>query len=208
MALKIVGQALGEGSAPAAGTTLLPRGPEHAPFLRELWADRPFMHDFHRHAAPLPADDAVLRERLERERGAPLERTRALHWVVAGGDGRPWGLLSLVDIHPQHRRAELLIGVRRGAPFGTAPAAMLLAFELAFARLRLNKLYALIPADNPHSLRGALHLGFREEGRLREHWVDAQAGRAIDVIHAGLLASEAFSPTNERLAARLLGRRG
>jgi hypothetical protein len=58
--------------------------------------------------------------------------------------------------------------------------------------------------DNPHSLAGTLHLGFRIEGRLKEEVYDASTGGHSDLIGTGLLAEDAFTPGNRRLMERLL----
>ncbi len=97
--------------------------------------------------------------------------------------GTPFGLLSLTDVSPQHRRAEVLLGVLPEAPFAIVTTAMLLLFQFFFRVVRFNKLYALVFTDNSHSLKSTLHLGFRQEG---------------------LLAQDAFSPGNLRLMRKLL----
>ena len=67
-----------------------------------------------------------------------------------------------------------------------------------------HKLYSFIYEDNPHSLKGTLHLGFKQEGLLREHVMDPTSGRFVNLIQTGLLASEVDSKSNLRLMERLL----
>ena len=62
----------------------------------------------------------------------------------------------------------------------------------------------LVFANNPHSLKGTLHLGFKQEGLLRRHTLDPASQTYVDVIQTGLLAEEAFSPSNIRLMKKLL----
>ena len=128
-----------------------------------------------------------------------------MHWIVRDPSGRPWGLLSLTDISLLHKRAEVLLGVLPGAPFGLAMAAMLMLFNLYFKANQFNKLYSLVFADNPHSLKGTLHLGFKQEGLLRRHTLDPTSQAYMNVIQTGLLAQDAFSPSNIRLMKKLLG---
>ena len=184
---------------------LLTRRQAHdAPFMRTLWADQAFMHAFHRLAPPLPAADYDLVAVLNREYHSTIDKSRALHWVVRTPHGEPWGLLSLTDISLQHKRAEVLLGVLPGVPFGLTTAAMLMLFQFYFRVMKFNKLYSLVFADNRHSLRGTLHLGFKQEGLLRKHTFDPLTRSHVDVVQMGLLADEAFSLSNTRLMHRLL----
>lgn len=181
------------------------RGPADLAFLRKAWQDEGFMRQFHRQAPKLPIADQRLTEILKREFVALLRESHALHWIVRDREGRPHGLLSLVDLSLQHRKAEVLLGVLPGAPFGLATSAMLMLFQFYFRVLRFHKLYSLVYPDNPRSLAGTLHLGFRIEGELKEEVFDPHTGRPSDLIRTGLLASDALSPKNDRLMKRLLG---
>jgi RimJ/RimL family protein N-acetyltransferase len=180
------------------------RGPADLPFLRKLWSNKTFVRQFHRLAPELPASDQRLTEILRQEFAALLQDNRALHFVVRDRKGGAQGLLSLVDLSLQHRKAEVLLGVLPNAPFGLATAAMLMLFQFYFKALRFHKLYSLVYPDNPHSLAGTLHLGFRIEGRLKEEVYDASTGGHGDLIRTGLPAEDAFTPGNRRLMERLL----
>ena len=67
-----------------------------------------------------------------------------------------------------------------------------------------HKLYSFIYEDNPHSLKGTLHLGFKQEGLLREHILDPATRQFVNLIQTGLLSSEVDSSANLRLMERLL----
>lgn len=175
-----------------------------AQFLRELWANQTFMHDFHRLAPPLPTSDADFVAKLEQEFRESGSVSGALNWIVRTADGQPTGLLTLTGLSRAHRRGEVILGVLPDAPFGTATAAMLMLFELYFNTLRFNKLYSFVFADNSHSLKGTLHLGFRIEGELRQHVFDAESNRYVDLIQTALFADQAFSLGNRKLVERLL----
>lgn len=175
-----------------------------ATFMRTLWADPGFMQSFHRLAPPLPEEDSELFRVLNVECQSAIKQSRAIHWVVKTPNDQSWGLLSLTDISLQHKRAEVLLGVLPGAPFGLATAAMLMLFHFYFKANRFNKLYSLVFADNPHSLKGTLHLGFKQEGLLRRHTLDPTRNIYFDVIQTGLLAEEAFSKSNIKLMKKLL----
>ena len=174
-----------------------------AAFIRTLWNDRDFVQRFHRQAAEIPQRQEDLERILNSEYAALISDLNSIHWVVRDGRREPWGVLSLVNVSLAHRRAEVLLGVKDDSPFGLATAAMLLLFRFYFSELKFKKLCSLTFDDNLHSRRSTLHLGFKEEGRFREHFYDAAANRFIDMVQAGLLAEDAFSASNERLMRRL-----
>jgi diamine N-acetyltransferase len=67
-----------------------------------------------------------------------------------------------------------------------------------------HKLYSFVYENNPHSLKGTLHLGFKQEGFLREHVLDPATGQFVNLIQTGLLACEVDSFSNIRLMEKLL----
>ena len=175
-----------------------------AAFIEQLWGKPDFLYSFHRHAGKFPNSRQELVKILEREFVSNIGTSHALHWIVRDRKSQPWGILSLVDISLLHRRAEVLLGVLPDAPLGLSTAAMLTLFQFYFRGLKFNKLYSLVYDDNPHSLKGTLHLGFNVEGRLRKHVLDPKSGTHINLVQTGLLAEDAFTPRNERLMRRLL----
>jgi diamine N-acetyltransferase len=188
----------------AAGICVLSRRRgSDATFIQQLWADSEFAYRFHRLAVRIPPQLAELERILHSEYVSVIGDLNSLHWVVRDQQRRPWGVLSLTNISLSHKRAEVLLGVRAGAPFGLATAAMLLLFRFYFGVLKFHKLYTLTFDDNAHSLKGVLHLGFKQEGRLRQHFFDAATGKFVDMVQAGLLADAAFSAANRRLMQRL-----
>jgi len=188
-----------------AGICLLTRrNGADAAFVEQLWGKPDFWYSFHRHAGKFPNNRQALAKILEREFVSSIGTCRALHWVVRDKKSQPWGILSLVDISLLHRRAEVLLGVLPDAPIGLSAAAMLTLFQFYFRGLKFNKLYSLVYQDNPHSLKGTLHLGFKIEGHLRKHVLDPKSGTHMNLVQTGLLAEDAFNPNNERLMRRLL----
>lgn len=189
----------------SAGICMLTRREaSDAPFLRGIWEDEEFVYQFHRHAAPLPAADADLARVLDQEMCSILSETHALHWIVRDAQRRPWGLLSLCEVSMVHRRAEVLLGILPGAPTGMAAAAMLMLFVFFFDSMKFNKLISLVYPENTQSLKSTMHLGFRTEGRLRNHATDPRTGGFVDLIQLGLLRGDAFREENKRLMRRLL----
>lgn len=173
-------------------------------FVRKIWAQKDFIYSFHRHANNLPDDNEKLAQLLDKEYLALVSESHAIHWIVKDRTGKPWGLISITGISLTHKRAEVLLGVLDGAPRGLSTAAMLMLFQFYFKAIKFNKLLSFIYEDNPHSLKGTLHLGFKEEGHFKKHVVDPKSNQYVNLIQTGLLAEDAFSESNKRLMKRLL----
>lgn len=135
-------------------------------FVEHCFADAGFMSRFHRFMAGTPQ---AAQQFVARATQRPA-LSRRLEWLVCGRDGHPIGLAGLVDIELSSRRAELLVGLARPDPGASlALKASLLAMHFGFERLALHKLVSHVYADNPVAQHNTLHLGFVQEGFLREH---------------------------------------
>ena len=176
-----------------------------ADFMRELWSDCNFKQNFHRQAPDLPAGDELKRV-LNLEFISLLSESKSIHWVIRDQKLRPWGLLSLTDISMQHRRGEVLIGLKEGAPIGLTIAAMLCLFQFFFGVINFQKIVALIYGDNPHALKVALKLGFTLEGHLKDHMQDPKSQTFVDLLQLGVFKENALSAGNTQLAMRLMRR--
>lgn len=176
-----------------------------AGFLRALWSDSSFKQNFHRQAPVLPAGDELKRV-LNLEFISLLSESKSIHWVIRDKKLRPWGLLSLTDISMQHRRGEVLIGLKEGAPIGLTIAAMLSLFQFFFGVINFQKIVALIYGDNPHALKVALKLGFTLEGHLKDHMQDPKSQTFVDLLQLGVFKENALSAGNTQLATRLMKR--
>jgi RimJ/RimL family protein N-acetyltransferase len=114
------------------------------------------------------------------------------NYVIQLRGGAPIGMLSLVNIDMDNRRAEsarFLIGdeaAARGAP--AAVEAMKLLYELAFDRLGLERVHGLVAERNPLMVKWQKFLGMKEEGRFRRHFL--MDGEFTDAIALSLLADE------------------
>jgi len=181
------------------------RKSEDAPFLRLLWSAPEFIDDFHPLAPPLPESDEELEKILQKEFSSTIDQSRSLHWIIRSADFQPWGLLSLCQISIQHRRAEVMLGVLPGKPFGLPIAAMLMTYIFFFKSIKFNKLCSLVFSGNQESFNTTRSLGFREEGVLMKHLYNPKIGDFCDVHQFGLLSTEAFSTKNSRLMHKLLG---
>lgn len=196
-------------SCPAAKLRLPTLG--DALFFKHCFADAAFMHDFHRTARRY-SDVSVIEGILSRQVKAEVHQSASVHWVMASSaepNDRPIGLASLANIHAAHRRAEFLIGVPQGGAGlrSLALTGSLLALDFAFNRVGLNKLTTIVFADNPHSQKSTLSLGFEQEGFRRQHMRDRSSGRWLDCFDNGMTVQTFRS--NQRLSTlsmRLLGR--
>jgi len=173
-------------------------------FVRKVWEQKDFIYSFHRHANSLPNENEKLAQLLDKEYLALVSESHAVHWIVKDRTGKPWGLLSITGISLTHKRAEVLLGVADGAPRGLSTASMLMLFQFYFKAIKFNKLLSFVYEDNPHSLKGTLHIGFKEEGRFKKHVIDPRSNQYVNLIQTGLLAEDAFSEKNKRLMQRLL----
>lgn len=180
------------------------RKPEDAAFLRLLWSTPAFISSFHPLAPPLPESDEVLEKILQKEFLSTIDQSRSLHWVIRSPDFQPWGLLSLCQISIQHRRAEIMLGVLPGKPFGLPIAAMLMIYIFFFKSIGFNKLCSLVFLENEESFKTTRSLGFAEEGVLAKHLFNPKTGDYCDVHQFGILKQEAFSEKNTRLMHKLL----
>jgi len=180
-------------------------------FFKQCFADAAFMHDFHRTARRY-SDVSEIEGILSRQVKAEVHQSASVHWVMAcsaGPNERPIGLASLANVHAAHRRAEFLIGVPQGKAGlrSLALTGALLAMDFAFNRVGLNKLTTIVFADNPHSQKSTLSLGFEQEGFRRQHMCDRSSGQWLDCFDNGMTV-QAFRG-NQRLSTlslRLLGR--
>ena len=185
---------------PVGGALLrLPREEDHDTIARWL-ADDAFMARYHRFE---PTTGTAARDYIARAQRPPTE-TRRREWVVQAADGRLAGFAAIVDIDLGHRRGELLVGIPDA---GNAPAlalkASVAAMAFAFDNLRLDRLVSHVYGDNPVAQANTLHLGFQQEGRLRDHLRFGE--QAIDLLVNGLLAREhAQHPQLNRLRKRWL----
>lgn len=181
---------------------LIRRGPADLAFVRACWNDTAFMQRFNRTAPALATEDAQLGDLLRREQATIVSESNALHWTIRSNEGAI-GLLSVVNMHPTHRRGEFLIGLRgKHGPWDGAEAAHL-SFEFLAHRAGIERLTAHFYLDNPRATRSALKLGFEHEGTLRGH-LRLNDGRRQDLHVAGLLLTPEFFERTARIRHRLL----
>ncbi len=121
---------------------------------------------------------------------------------------KPIGLASLVDIQIAHRRAELLIGIPdQGERQRATTVVMMLIMDLVFNEIGLHKLTSLVLANNPHSQRSTVAIGFTQEGLRRQHLCDPQTRQWLDCYENGIVADDfRHNSVIARVSKRVVGR--
>lgn len=186
------------------GAILTRRNEKDIKFMRTLWSDKEFMLKFHRLMPQLPESDKELSHVLNLEYSSGLTETKAIHWIVRDSKLSPWGLVTITDISILNKRAEVLIGILPNAPLGLSVASMLIVFEFYFKLMKFNKLISYVYEDNSHALNGALHLGFKVEGKFINHVLDPESRNYVNLYVLGLFEKDAFNASNSSLMKRLL----
>ncbi len=111
-------------------------------------------------------DEDVLKQFRERS----VLPTEHAYSVLRVSDDQLVGLVRYFDLNTRNRSAEIgyLIGPEfHGQGFSREAVGMLL--EHLFAELKLNKVYAQTAEFNNRSLKLLSRLGFKVDGRLRQH---------------------------------------
>jgi UDP-4-amino-4,6-dideoxy-N-acetyl-beta-L-altrosamine N-acetyltransferase len=110
-------------------------------------------------------------------------------WII-GFRGEPVGFLSLTGLLGTNRRAEWgwYVASAEARGRGVGRAAQALGLDLAMDQCGLEKVWALVLADNDAALRAQAAAGFRREGYLRHHIL--KDGVFRDVAILGILSSE------------------
>ena len=174
--------------------------PEDAEFFRASFQDQAFTHRFNRRR-PWTGD---LSRALLRFGQEPPALLKLLQWVVCR-HGQPVGLLSLSHIDPENGRAEFSIGLPSSHGAGVGHKASLLALHFAFFVAGVHKLCAYVYEDNPAALEAALHLGFRQEGFLVDHFRLPPHGH-VSVHALGLTRQQALeTPALTKAVRRRIG---
>ena len=149
-----------------------------------------------------------------------VAQSKTMHWIikkeVQSTDHqfpspvtlKPIGLASLIDIQIAHRRAELLVGFPDvGGRYKVSAIVMLLIFDFAFNQIGLHKLVSTVLANNQHSQRSTVAIGFSLEGVRRQHLRHPKTREWLDCYENGLVAdSFRANPVIARLSKRLLDR--
>jgi RimJ/RimL family protein N-acetyltransferase len=118
-----------------------------------------------------------------------------LDLTIEVNDGKPIGLIGLVNIDRPHKTAEIVIviGDKDYWGKGVMLEAESLLIEYAFSQMRLEKIWAQARTNNIASMITMKKLGFQVEGTLRQHV--CLDGKREDIFQVGLLKEE-FKPVH------------
>lgn len=129
--------------------------------------------------------DYLLRQRRRRDHA---------QWGIVVDAGTFIGTVGLDNIDRDNRRATygIFIGDPRywGKGYGTEAGRFVMSY--GFRKLGLHRIMLQVYAYNPRGQNSYRKLGFRPEGRLRDHLY--RAGNYHDVVVMGLLRSEFRRP--------------
>jgi RimJ/RimL family protein N-acetyltransferase len=140
-------------------------------------------------ADPLPPRPRSLEE-LEADYDDLQRHPSGNPWFAIEADGKFIGQCILHNFDRTALTCELgiTIGEREywGRGYGREVVGLLL--DYAFRILNMHRVWLTTNASNERAIRSYLACGFREEGRLREHyWI---GGAYEDAVHMGVLRSE------------------
>lgn len=188
---------------------LVRSGPDYTDFLYDCYQNDQFM-DLYRLAQNRTLTKDAIYQRLSDEKKKLPQELKRIEWIVlkidASGE-RPIGLGALADYQQGHQRGEFLLGIPNSSYQKTTLSleASLLILEFAFQEAKLHKLVSFVYGYNKNAQKNTLHLGFKQEGLLKEHLHTPQG--FIDLFQNGLLLND-FRHNKQlaRLSLRLLGR--
>lgn len=161
---------------------------KHLPFLSSMRKNRSFQHQYNLFKGA--SEQASLRD-LQRGMKSPLE-TQKIEWIVEKG-GEPIGMVGLVGINFNNKRAELQIGFPQAKYYGAAIEVPLLVLNFAFEVMELHKVYSYIYSDNPRAQKNSEHFGFKREGFLVDHVFDPTTKKWLSLSMNSLLRDDYFN---------------
>jgi len=200
------------------GTHLVTPSEKDFPYLQQCYTDEAFMQQLLPMGRKKQSNEAILQALKQSE--FSVAHYRSMHRVIkkevhsnselpsSQSNLKPIGLASLVDIQIAHRRAELLIGIPdQFERQRTTAVVMMLIMDMAFNQIGLHKLTSLVLANNPHSQRSTVAIGFTQEGLRRQHLCDPQTRQWLDCYENGIVADDFYhNPVIARVSKRLIGR--
>lgn len=116
----------------------------------------------------------------------------ACWFTVVTNERSPTAIGGFSSVKYAHGDATLAMFVSkpaRGKGLGFHFGSLLL--DIAFDHLRLRRITTFFRSDNERTDRLITHLGFREEGRMREAWF--AKGRTFDAVVVGVLRDEWYA---------------
>ncbi|MCK5720433.1 MAG: GNAT family N-acetyltransferase [Thiomargarita sp.] len=181
-------------------------GANDAPILLRAYEDETFINLYRSNNEKQTEEQ--LREILrQRQQNSPA-KMGYLEFIIEHKRYGAVGIAALGDYSPIHQRAEYLIGLfdKQHRHLGYGIEATLLVLDLAFNTYRLNKLYSYVYAYNQFSQKNMIHLGFENEGILKQHHYSIKTDKFIDLyVNAMTVGQFRCCQQIQRISPRLLG---
>ena len=181
--------------------------PEDTPILYRAYTDDAFMRQY-RSNHPLQSEEQLRQMLAERLKHSP-EKRGYIEFLIIHRRYGAIGVATLGDYSSLHRRAEFLIGlfVQKYRGGQSALEASLLVFDLVFNHYHLNKLYTYVYDYNNFAEKSTIHLGFTQEGSLKNHHYLVHEKRFVSLYVNGLVIED-FRRNQKlrKLSLRKLGR--
>ncbi|MBX2905776.1 MAG: GNAT family N-acetyltransferase [Taibaiella sp.] len=139
----------------------------------------------------LATDTELDKEKSNFEKGYSWYRSGARNFVILDANSRmTLGRVGFHTWYQAHSRAEVGYHITRDEDKqkGIMSEALHRMLQHGFDEMKLNRVEAFVGPGNAASQRLLLKMGFKEEGRLREHYY--KNGVAEDSLCFGLLRSE------------------
>ena len=113
--------------------------------------------------------------------------TNGVRLAIETKDGRHIGNIGLHDVRPEDRHAVLgiMIGAKDAWSQGYGTDAVITLLRFAFGEMNLHRVWLQVFEFNERAIACYRKCGFREEGRLRQHYYGR--GRYWDVLVLGML---------------------
>ena len=186
---------------------LIRTAPEYTDFIYACYQNDNFM-DLYRLAQNRRITKKEITEQLSAEQAKLPQELKRIEWIILKSDKQqltPIGIAALADHQVSHRRAEFLMGVpdERNRKGLLSLEASLLVLDFAFNQAGLHKVISFVYGYNTHAQKNTLHLGFKQEGILKEH-IQCKRG-FIDLFQNSMLRTDFLQNTLlARLSIRLL----
>ena len=142
----------------------------------------------HRYNLFKQATEEAVKADIRRSQKSPAD-SKKIEWVIEK-QGNPIGLVSLVQIDFNNRRAEIQIGFPEERRFSEALEAFVLALDFAFIDLQFHKVYSYIYSDNEVAQKNSENFGFHVDGLLIDHVWDKASGTWLSLNVNSLLQKD------------------
>ena len=130
-----------------------------------------------------------------------VKRVNEVNFIIEWS-GLSVGMISLIDVDYENGTAELARElIVEKAPVTTVFIVEKILLDYAFDNLHLRQVVGRMLADNDHMVRTRRHLGWHEDGRLRE-WMPID-GHFSDMLLFSLLRDEYRTVGRAKLEAML-----